>query len=278
MKKILLSVFCFAALLTSCDLSKEVDIELPKYAAQPVVECYLIPGEPYRLLLTKSNSFFDPFTFDDPVKYFQSISMSGAQVRILTGQDTITLQENLHADIASRKIFNYTSDAIVPADHNNVFRLQIITPEGKDIHAVTLIPRPVPIDSVITEWEEGGKMLARQLIYTTDNPAEANFYRRMIHFGSLDSTEQDYVIDDKIFTSEKQAYGTAYQFEVGDTVIHTHLNITREYFQFVSSYQSSNANPFTQPGVIKSNVTGTAAPLGIFTGFSMVRDSTYIRR
>src|SRR6218665_732323 len=94
MKK--LFIFCCAVLiLTSCSLSKEVDIDLPVYGSQPVVECYLIPGERYQLLLTKSNSFFDPLSVDNPAAYLESILLKGADVRIIYNNDTIHLAEGL---------------------------------------------------------------------------------------------------------------------------------------------------------------------------------------
>ena len=49
---------------TACNLTKEVDIQLPEYTVQPVVECYLEPGKPFRLLLTRSYGFFDPLGLD----------------------------------------------------------------------------------------------------------------------------------------------------------------------------------------------------------------------
>ena len=81
--------------LTSCNLSKEVDIDLPQYTSQPVVECYLIPGQRYELLLTHSNSFFDPLTVDNPTAYLASLLETGAMVRIIHGNDTVVLEEKV---------------------------------------------------------------------------------------------------------------------------------------------------------------------------------------
>ena len=49
----------FLASFTACNLEKEVEIVLPAYERQYVVECYLEPGKPFNLLLTKSSSYFD---------------------------------------------------------------------------------------------------------------------------------------------------------------------------------------------------------------------------
>jgi hypothetical protein len=93
--KYLSLILFLSAIATSCNLSKEVDINLPEYTDQPVVECYLIPGQRYELLLTHSNSFFDPLTGSDPSAYLLSILEPGAKVMIIHGNDTIHLKEQL---------------------------------------------------------------------------------------------------------------------------------------------------------------------------------------
>jgi len=267
-------IFLATIILSSCNLSKDIDINLPDYTPQPVVECYLIPGEPYRMLLTKSNSYFDPFNFDDPLKYFESIVLHDATVMIIHEGDTIRLREEVRLDLASRKLFNYVSDKIVPEEYGQPFELKIITPEGKNIYGITQIPPPVPIDSVQLEFD---KDEARELIYMTDDLSKENYYRRMITRNTLDSLpEQDYVTDDKIFTTAKQAYGTGYDFKLGDIAINTHYHITRDYYLFANSIRNTSSNPFTQPGIVRSNVTGDAKPLGIFTGFTFDRDTVKI--
>jgi hypothetical protein len=50
-----------ALVFASCDLEKEIELELPEYERQTVVECYLEPGLPFTLLLTKSDGFFSSY-------------------------------------------------------------------------------------------------------------------------------------------------------------------------------------------------------------------------
>ncbi len=79
--KFLQRIFPFAVLiLVSCNLTRDVDIELPEYDRQPVVECYLEPGKPFRLLLTRSYAFFDEFGLDS--NFLQNTLYGGAVVTI----------------------------------------------------------------------------------------------------------------------------------------------------------------------------------------------------
>ncbi|MBK9397166.1 MAG: DUF4249 family protein [Saprospiraceae bacterium] len=281
-----LIIFCLSLMtLVSCNLSKEVDINLTVYGSQPVVECYLIPGERYQLLLTKSNSFFDPLTIDNPAAYLESLLLKGADVKIIYNNDTIQLQETLTFNPDNGQISNYSAQEIVPDDSNSTFELLVTLADGSTITASTIIPTLVRIDSTKVEYANQNKTRATIFIYHQDNRNTLDFYRRMIHVSSLDSAaQQDYTTDDKINDTESVAYGTFYEREdkksvVGDTLIFTLIHVTKEYNDFSSSKSnanSANGNPFGQPGQIKSNVSGISKPIGIFTGFKIRRDTLYM--
>ena len=271
--------------LVSCNLSKEVDINLTVYGSQPVVECYLIPGERYQLLLTKSNSFFDPLTIDNPAAYLESLLLKGADVKIIYNNDTIQLQETLTFNPDNGQISNYSAQEIVPDDSNSTFELLVTLADGSTITASTIIPTLVRIDSTKVEYANQNKTRATIFIYHQDDRNTLDFYRRMIHVSSLDSAaQQDYTTDDKINDTESVAYGTFYEREdkksvVGDTLIFTLIHVTKEYNDFSSSKSnanSANGHPFGQPGQIKSNVSGISKPIGIFTGFKIRRDTLYM--
>lgn len=271
--------------LASCNLSKEVDIDLPTYSSQPVVECYLVPGQRYELLLTKSNSFFDPLNSDNAAAYLESILIKGADIKILYQDDTIQLGEGVELNPANGRISNYSSEEIVPTGYTGNFQLLITMADGNTITANTIIPNPVPIDSVRVEYNNENKNRATVFIYHKDDRNTEDYYRRMIHVASLDSNaSQDYTVDDKINDTEVIAYGMFYEREdnksvVGDTLIFTLMHTTREYNQFAESKDNANAsngNPFGQPGQIKSNVVGNNSPIGIFTGFYIKRDTFFL--
>lgn len=279
---ILKNIFPLALLaFFACNLSKEVDIELPEYEGQPVVECYLEPGKPFRLLLTRSFAFFDPFGLDS--SFFQNVLLQDATVTISYNGQTDTLFNNFSVEPSPLKLYNYTGLNIVPATPGIVYTLNITLPDnGGSITSSTPMLPLVPIDSNIVEFLQPGDTIGRVLTYLTDNPNEENYYRRLLNYYSLDSVpEQDFLATDRFLTTPKLAFGTGYELGEGDTTYHTVCHITKEYYDYYESVQLAifgNINPFAQPSPIKSNVTGSANPLGIFTCLVYDRDTVVVVR
>lgn len=268
------------AVLAACNLEKEVDIELPAYDRQPVVECYLEPGKPFRLLLTSSYGFFDPFGLDS--NFLQKTLLQGATVTISYDNEVVTLANVPALETNPFKIYNYTSPAIVPATTGTEFTLNITLPDGKTISGKSTMLPFVPIDSIRVEWNPEQDTLARMLTYITDDQSQVNFYRRLLNYSSLDSVpDQDFLVSDRISTTELIAFGTGYELAVGDTVFNSIYHISKDYYDYIESVQLAvfgNLNPFAQPSPIKSNVSGTGNPLGIFTCLVYDRDTTIIKR
>ena len=110
--------------------------------------------------------------------------------------------------------------------------------------------------------------------------AERN--RRLLNYSSLDSVpEQDFLVTDRLSTEPQIVFGTGYELTTGDTVFNTLLHIEPAYYDYYESVLlaiQGNQNPFAQPSPIKSNVAGSANPLGIFTCLVYDRDTTVIVR
>lgn len=269
------------AFLAACNLTKDVEIDLPEYDRQPVVECYLEPGKPFRLLLTRSYAFFDTLGLDST--FLQNTLLDGALVTIAYNGQTDTLKNQLVADLAPIKIFNYFGQNTVPATPGTTFVLHIRLPNnGGEITGTTTMIPLVPIDSVIVEFSPDVDSLARVLTYITDDLGQENFYRRLLNYKSLDSMpDQDFLVTDRFSQTELIAFGTGYELTEGDTVFNTIFHIPRDYYDFVESVQLAvvgNLNPFAQPSPIKSNVRGSANPVGIFAPLVYDRDTTVVRR
>lgn len=267
----------FLESFTACNLEKEVEIVLPAYERQYVVECYLEPGKPFNLLLTKSSSYFDSISLD-PAKYLKDLLADSAKVTITNNGVVHELKETLYIDPTTNKLGNYASTDIVPADYTTEFVLNILTKEGKSITAKTKILPVVKIDSVAVEFQD---TFARVLTYITDSKATDDYYRRVLNEGSLDSLpRQDFANDDKLYDTELVAYGTGYNYIKGDTIFNTIFHISKDYFEFfrtINIAKASNGNIIAQPSTITSNVSGSANPIGIFTGLSYDRKMTIIK-
>lgn len=271
------------AFFGACNLTNDIDVELPEYDRQPVVECYLEPGKNYRLLLTRSYDFFAPFD-TTILDFIQNIQIPDASIRILkNGEIVDSLSYNpFFFDDESQKNFNYVGLHKVPEDFNSTFSLEIILPDNEGtIRAETKIPSYVALDSVVIEWNPTGDSTARALTYFTENQSTVNFYRRLLNFGSLTDSvpNQDFLVSDRIFDTDKGAFGMGYELVKGDTLYNTLYHITEPYYNFVESVQLAilgNINPFAQPSPVKGNVQGADAT-GIFTGLTFDRDTTVVQ-
>jgi hypothetical protein len=267
------------ATLVSCNLDREVEIVLPEYDSQRVLECYLEPGQPFRLLLSNSSSYFDPFpTEENLLLFLDQILERDADVRITFGNREIVLRNEINIDFETLKFFNYVSDEIVPEDFTLDYNLEIILKDGRTITGQTRVLPPVPIDSLALEFNDRGE--ARTLIFIKDDRSVPRYYRRMLHFGSLDSLpSQDFIADNSIVDNGLLAFGHGFSAESGDTIINTVFTIDKAYFDFLVSVNGSiaaNGNPFAQPGVIFSNIRGSAGAIGIFTGITFDRVVTIV--
>ncbi len=279
-----LAFLLFAFFLSSCgNLEKEIDLDLPEYQPQYVVECYLEPGLPMTLLLTRSSAYFDPFP-TDPLEYVENILVDSAEVVITHNGTEYKLDNTPFLNPLTFKVANYYNAQLVPTDFDNDFSLKITLPNGQTITSATRLLPVVPIDSVVVEFDDEQDTLARCLTYITDDPSTLDFYRRMIHENSLldsipdqDFTTNDDYVDDKVIV-----FGTGYDFKEGDTIYNTMFHIERAYFDFWNSTFNainSNGNPFGQPSSIVSNVESSdGRAIGIFTGLSYDRVMTVVKK
>jgi hypothetical protein len=280
MKNILIYYSFLVLFLSACNLTRDVNVDLPAYDAQPVVECYLEPGKPFRLLLSRSYSFFDPLGLDS--SFLDKTLLQGATVAILYDGKKVNLANQFSFDPSPLKLFNYTASEIVPAKVGTTYSLEITLPDGNTIGGTTIMLPKVEIDSIPIQFSTQNDTLARALTYITDDLTTTNFYRRMLHYGSLDSfPQQDFLPTDRFSTEKTIAFGTGYDIPLGDTIFNTIFHITSEYYDYLESVQlavQSSFNPFGQPSPIKSNVTGTNNPLGIFTCLVYDREMTIIKK
>ncbi|MFN0035020.1 MAG: DUF4249 domain-containing protein [Saprospiraceae bacterium] len=266
--------------LLSCNLTKDVEIELPEYDRQPVVECYLEPGKPFRLLMTRSYAFFDTLGLSST--FLQNTLLDGALVTIAYNGQTDTLKNQLTTDFNPIKIFNYIGQNTVPATPGTEFVLNIRLADGGEIRANATMLSRVPIDSVVVEFSPDVDSIARALTYINDDRNQENFYRRLLNYGSLDSIpDQDFLVTDRFSLTSLIVFGTGYDLKEGDTIFNSIFHVTRDYYDFMESVQiavNGNLNPFAQPSPIKSNVSGSANPVGIFAPLVYDRDTTVVRR
>jgi hypothetical protein len=149
------------SLLTSCE--KDITVDLPQVPEQLVVEGTIEPGMPPFVILTRTQSFFDPTDLNSIANMF----VGGATITVTSNGGTWTLDQVcsdlldsatiiLAAEatglspqlLASANICIYTAfDLTHVGVVGTTYRLDI-SAEGKTLTAETTIPNPVPLDSV----------------------------------------------------------------------------------------------------------------------------------
>ena len=274
MERTQIVVVAILLIFSSCgSLEKEIEIDLERYDSRLVVEGYLEPGKPYNLLLSRSTGFFSPIDIDNPIEHVLQQLESDALVLIVHREDTVVLENQLRFDDSNRQFSNYVAADLVPFHYGEPFELFIQTTGGEEAFSSTTILEPLPIDSVVLQ-KQTNDTLYRALTYYTDQPDEENYVRRILHVNTLDSIDQDFITDDRFVESSSVVFGTGYSFSSGDTLINTLYHLDNNYYDFLRSLfgaLDANGNPFAQPGQIKSNISGSSDPTGIFTGLSYDR-------
>lgn len=269
MNKILIFILAIAA-FASCNLEKEIDLNLPEFESQLVVECYLEPGKPYRANVFQSTSYYAP-TADLLNSIVQNATV------IITYQGVAhTLRPGIYPD--GSNLYVYGSSTIVPADYTSDFFLEVIDSAGNRITATTKIAPPIQLDSIQTQPLQDDTSLI-VLTFSQDDPTIKNFYRRMQFRTTADETDSlkvDFIVNDEITSNGQLVLGGPPVFVVGDTMVVQFMEITEAFYDYIESresLESANGNPFAQPGVIKGNIVGG---IGIFTGFTVTRQTYYL--
>lgn len=273
MKNILYIISASALIFFSAcnSLQKEVDLDLPEFQSQLVVECYLEPGEQFRAIISETTPYFGNINTALPI-------VSGATVVITHNGIKDTLKEGLFFDFFTGKIFNYGSTTLVPADYDNDFSLEVIDSLGRRLTATTKLLQPVTLDSIrlLPPLQDSSYTF---LTFWQDDPNETNFYYRTTHktLPIADSIKTAFLVDDLVVNEKNEVVlGGPPSFVYGDTAVVSVFHISESHYNFIESYTASvqnNGNPFAQPGSVVSNVQGG---FGIFTGLAYDRKIYYI--
>jgi len=311
MKKI--PYILFLLVFVSCNLERNIEIDLPPYENELVVESYIEAGKPYFLSLSESISYFE-IPGLEPVDLNRQIilNIDGFEIEttlqglidqgILTADAipglpptfddalvtithkgiTDTLENILYLIIDPRtnpdnpffKFYNFISRIPIVADYNDPFFLSIADTQGRVITGETKFLASVPIDSLRLRFNDTNQ--ASLETWLTDPVDPGNFYRRVLNRNSLYSRAyQDFSFDDSVLQGSF-LLGTGYDFEQNDTLISTIFTIDEAYYDFAETFEdavNANGNPFAQPTRIKSTVLGG---IGVFTALTHDRDTIIV--
>jgi hypothetical protein len=260
------------ALLTGCDLEKTIEVPLPAFDHQLMVECYLQPGKPYALSLrTTSDYFASPLPPDVP---------NATVVITHKGQsDTLKYIPGLfnQLDTITRKFNNYRSSTLMNGQPGDLYSLYIKDQQGRTITGTATFLPAVPIDTLEVNFNAQDEVSVSAFLQ--DPPGKANFYRFMCSQKKPENdAERDFFTSDRIRDGEYIAYGTGYRYHNGDTLVISLYSLEKPYYTFLNTIndaEDANGNPFAQPAVIESTVQGG---FGAFTVLSFDRDTIIVKK
>lgn len=258
---------CLAAgLLSGCGLQKDIDVELPAYPAQLVVEAYLEDGRLPRVAISESVPYLAAPQPQVPTDVKVVLTLPSGR------RDTLRYAPNF--DRSTGKAYTHSSRTRLVARPGDVFKLEAYDTKGRRLTGTATTPARVPIDTV--EWKFNDKTGEQRQAYVLtrfqDPAASTDFYRLQVHRRNLNGdAEVEYTLEDRLTNGQAITLGTSYEFNTNDTLLVTLYHLDRPYYQFLQSVQdarNANGNPFAQPSAVRSTVTGG---VGIFTVLSYQR-------
>ncbi|MEY5049523.1 MAG: hypothetical protein RLZZ175_2882 [Bacteroidota bacterium] len=266
-RRIVYILFVVVGLISCNDRDKIINIDLPPYQTQTVVECYLDSGQTNKLLITKSASFQDTLY---PV-------VTDAFITISNNTNTDTILYKPLIDTTYLKIYSHQGNLINNIKQGDINSLYIKLSNGQEIKGTTIRPAKVKIDTLYYSLSADQKKYNLTVKFK-DNQLERNFYRAIFNVNGViyNSKNIDYLFDDNNLKSSSAAVITGFKFDPKDTVIVTFYNLSEEYYRYLRSVRladNANGNPFAQPASIKSNISGG---IGIFTNLVYQRDTIYL--
>ncbi len=263
---ICLQAVLFTALFWGCNLEKDIEVPLPGYESKLVVECYLEEGQPYRMSVTESVSYFEGPRLPN---------VNDADINIRYSDSTVRLRYQVEVDTSFRKAYNYTSTGTVQAAPGREYSLEVRDTKGRVVTGTARFLPTVPIKAV--EWRYNKDSLAFLLIKFEDDPLTENFYRIQVHRDSLNqNADVDFNFDDSFKTGNEITIGTGYNFEKGEQLYVTLYHIEERFYNFMESVASAanaNGNPFAQPAKVESTVQGG---VGVFATLVYDRETIVI--
>ena len=256
-------------------LQNDIDVPLPSYPSELVVECYLEPGKVPSLAVTTSVPYLAAVLPQVPNDVTVTLTLpNGTTVPLAFAPNYKAL-----TDSTGEKFHSHIGRDPLVARPGDVFGLDVRDGRGRHLTATTTMMTPIPIDSVEFKFNDktGTERKAYFLTNFRDPATPDDAYRLQLHKGDparralLKGPEVDNSFQDRLNNGRNFTVGTSYRFLAGDTVTATLYHTDNAYFLFrqsVRDARNANGNPFAQPAAIASNVRGG---IGIFTVLSATR-------
>ena len=255
-------------------LQNDINVPLPAYSSDLVVECYLEPGKVPELAVTTSVPYISAVLPQVPTDVTVTLTMPhGTLVPLAFNPNYRALVDTT----SGVKFHSHIGRDPLVAHAGDVFKLDVVDTKGRHATSTTTMLAPIPIDSVSYKFNDktGSERKAYFLTNFRDPAPLDDCYRLQLHKGSpargvlLKSPEVDQSLEDRLFNGQEIVFGTSYRFFPGDTVTATLYHTERAMFRFrqsVRDARGANGNPFAQPSAIYGNVQGGIGNFGVLSG------------
>ncbi|MBF9223569.1 DUF4249 domain-containing protein [Hymenobacter ruricola] len=269
------------ALAGCSNLQNDIDVPLPSYSSQLVVECYLEPGKVPSLAVTTSVPYLSSVLPQVPSDVTVTLIMpNGTSVPLAYSPNFKAL-----TDTTGEKFHSHIGRDPLVARPGDVFRLDVRDTKGRHATSTTTYLAPIPIDSVEFKFNDktGSERKAYFLTNFRDPATPGDCYRLQLHKGDpipknlIKSPEVDISLEDRLLNGQNFTVGTSYRFNANDSVTATLYHTEYAFYRFrqsVRDARNANGNPFSQPSAIYGNVEGG---VGIFAVLSATRATKVVK-
>jgi hypothetical protein len=281
-------------LLTLISCEKEVKIDVKSGKPQLVVEGAIETDMPPYVFLTNSLGYFSSINMDK----VQNSFVHGAEVYVSVGNNTVKLEEQtIPTGVPGLRVYVYTTDPDkLKGELEKTYKLTIKY-NGELYEAVTKIPTPTPLDSVISiippftpdenpdvrqikVFFKDPDTLGNHVRYFTRRYNGATKKNEPFFPGLAPSVYSDEIINGTQFQTifalgetpgvkvDFDSMGYAYP---GDTVTLKWCAIDKSVYDFYSTFEfaiNSLGNPFASPTRMASNISNKA--IGVWAGYGPI--------
>ena len=249
------------ALPACSDFQQDIEVPLPTYSAELVVECYLEPGMVPQLTVTESVPYLAAVQPVVPLDVSVTLTLPNGQ--------QVPLPFRPGRNALNKMVYTHTGSAPLAARPGDTFRLDVRDTRGRHVTGTATMTDIIPIDSMEYKFNDkpGDERRAYVITSFRDPDAIGNYYRLMLHKRDsiYNEAEIDRLLDDNLLNGRTFPVGTTFRFSPGDTVNATLYHIDAPYYRFRRSSRdarNANGNPFAQPSAVYSTVQGG---IGVFT-------------
>lgn len=260
-------------LLPGCGLQRDIDVPLPSYTSELVVECYLENGTTPRLAVSESVDYLSSTIFSVPPAVTVLLTLPSGR--------SIPLDFRPQLDTTVQKIYTHVAREAIVARPGDTFGLDVRDATGRHVTGTATMPATVPVDSVSYRFNgrTGPDREASVLTWFKDPPTPGNYYFLTLHdTPNLNrAAERTYNIEDRLVNGQNIPITTLYRFDDGDTITATLYHTDAAYYRFrqsVRDARNANGNPFGQPSAVYSTVQGG---IGVFTVLNYTRKTTIVQ-